>query len=104
MLINDWVQGELVRNALKQYQAPACERRSYALLNHVYDLHAELAKRGWIANDFYDGSMIYDFLRRQRHAVDFDTYLQGPFTIPHGPNVRLRPLHGPRGISTTRDH
>ena len=24
------------------------------LLNDVYDLHTELAKLGWIANDFYD--------------------------------------------------
>ena len=37
-------------------------------------------KRGWIANNFYDGSMIYDFQRRKLHAVDLDTYHRGLFT------------------------
>ena len=83
MLFYDWVEGELVRNALQQVKnLPVGE--IVDLLNDVYDLHAELAKRGWIANDFYDGSMIYDFYRRQVHAVDLDTYHLGPFTNAMG--------------------
>lgn len=79
MLFYDWVEGELVRNALRQVKSlPVGEILD--LLDDVYDLHVELAKRGWIANDFYDGSMIYDFHRRQLHAVDLDTYHLGPFT------------------------
>ena len=83
MLFFDWVEGELVRNALKQVKClPVGE--IVDLLNDVYDLHVELAKRGWIANDFYDGSMIYDFHRRKLHAVDLDTYHRGPFTNTMG--------------------
>ena len=79
VLFYDWVEGELVRNALQQVRRlPIGE--IVDLLNDVYDLHVALAKRGWIANDFYDGSMIYDFHRRQLHAVDLDTYHLGPFT------------------------
>ncbi len=79
MLFYDWVEGQLVRNALQQVRClPVGE--IVGLLNDVYDLHVELVKRGWIANDFYDGSMIYDFRRRQLHAVDLDTYHLGPAT------------------------
>ena len=79
MLFYDWVEGELVRNALQQVRSLPVEEILH-LLNEVYDLHVELIKRGWIANDFYDGSMIYDFQRRKLHAVDLDTYHLGPFT------------------------
>ena len=83
MLFYDWVEGELVRNALQQIKSlPVGE--IVDLLNNVYDLHVELAKRGWIANDFYDGSMIYDFHHRKVHAVDLDTYHRGPFTNDMG--------------------
>ncbi len=82
-LFYDWVEGELVRNALQQVKSlPVGE--IVDLLNDVYDLHVELAKRGWIANDFYDGSMIYDSHRRKVHAVDLDTYHMGPFTNDMG--------------------
>ena len=83
MLFYDWVEGELVRNALQQIKSlPVGE--IVDLLNNVYDLHVELAKSGWIANDFYDGSMIYDFDRHKVHAVDLDTYHIGPFTNDMG--------------------
>lgn len=83
MLFYNWVEGELVRNALQQVKClPVGE--IVDLLNGVFDLHVELARRGWIANDFYDGSMIYDFDRRKVHAVDLDTYHQGPFTNDMG--------------------
>ncbi len=78
MLFYDWVEGGLVRSALQKVRhLPVGELLN--LLSDVYDLHAELVKRGWIANDFYDGSMIYDFQRRKLHAVDLDTYHRGPF-------------------------
>ena len=83
MLFYDWVEGELVRNALQQVKClPVSE--IVDLLNDVYDLHVALAKLGWIANDFYDGSMIYDFARRKVHAVDLNTYHLGPFTNDMG--------------------
>ena len=78
MLFYDWVEGELVRNALPRVQSLPGPK-VVALLSEVYDLHVELVRRGWIANDFYDGSIIYDFLRRKLHAVDLDTYHRGPF-------------------------
>ena len=83
MLFYDWVEGELVRNALQQVRRLPVDE-ILDLLNDVYDLHVELVNLGWIANDFYDGSMIYDFDRRKVHAVDLDTYHRGPFTNDMG--------------------
>jgi serine/threonine-protein kinase len=45
----------------------------------VYELHRELAQRGWIAVDFYDGCMMYDFGRQVLRVVDLDNYHDGPF-------------------------
>ena len=79
MLFYDWVERELVRSALQQVIClPVGEILD--LLNNVYDLHVEFVKHGWIANDFYDGSIIYDFQRRHLYAVDLDTYHRSPFT------------------------
>ena len=79
MLFYYWAEGELVRNALQQVRRLPVDE-ILDLLNDVYDLHFKLVNLGWIANDFYDGSMIYDFDRRKVHAVDLDTYHLGPFT------------------------
>ena len=83
MLFYDWVEGQLVRNSLHKIKRLPV-RQILSLLNDIYDLHAELAKRGWIANDFYDGSMIYDFHRLKVHSIDLDTYRLGPFTNDMG--------------------
>ena len=78
MLFYEWVDGEMVRNSLQRVRSrPLSE--VVGLLSQVYDLHVELVGCGWIANDFYDGSMIYDFESREFHAVDLDTYHRGPF-------------------------
>ncbi len=50
-----------------------------AALDTVFRLHVKLAERGWIACDFYDGSLIYDFAGRRMHVVDLDSYRDGPF-------------------------
>ena len=54
------------------------------LVTEVYDLHRELAGLGWVANDFYDGAMIYDFRRRRVHVIDLDSYHMGSFTNSMG--------------------
>ena len=48
-------------------------------LDLVYELHHHLAELGWIAIDFYDGCLIYDFNYQELHIVDLDHYCEGPF-------------------------
>jgi serine/threonine protein kinase, bacterial len=50
-----------------------------AALDVVFSLHRDLVHRGWIASDFYDGSLIYDFSTHRIQVVDLDNYRRGPF-------------------------
>jgi len=89
MLVYDWADGELIRVDAQARNDPASSfQRFRALpvaeilrtLDTVYDLHSELAQAGWIAVDFYDGCLIYDFARRNLSVVDLDHYSASPFT------------------------
>jgi serine/threonine-protein kinase len=50
-----------------------------AALDQLFDLHAELAKAGWVTGDFYDGALLYDFARHQLTVMDLDGYRVGPY-------------------------
>lgn len=88
LLIYPWLDGELLgvpheqrddpRSAFQRFRSlpPAT---LHACLDAVYDLHDALARAGWIAADFYDGSLLYDFAAGRLWAVDLDMYRQGPF-------------------------
>ena len=85
MLVFEWVDGELLRGKRDDRQSAHQRFRRLpveeilAALDATFELHVQLADAGWIAVDFYDGSMIYDFGRRQLHIVDLDNYQRGPF-------------------------
>ena len=88
LLVYQWVNGELIRvDAAMRDDPRSTFQRFRRLPSHeiiraldlVYELHHELAQLGWIAVDFYDGCMIYDFDRRELHVVDLDHYCEGPF-------------------------
>ena len=83
MLIYDWVEGELVRSCLDRVRSLSVSEVGH-LVTEVYDLHRELASLGWIANDFYDGAMIYDFRSHNVHVIDLDSYHMGSFTNSMG--------------------
>lgn len=92
-LVYDWVDGENLRpeRALSPGEIhprarfcalPAAE--IIAALNVIYDVHIVIEKRGFIAEDFYDGCIIYDFDKKQIHLFDFDHYHLGPFINNRG--------------------
>lgn len=85
MLVYEWAEGELLR-ARAGAVATAHERfrglpveEILAALTSLYDLHARLAAAGYVAVDFYDGCLIYDFASRKVHVVDLDHYEPGAF-------------------------
>jgi serine/threonine protein kinase len=93
LLVYQWVDGELVRadrasrddprSVFQRFRAlPVAE--TAASLDRVFALHDALARLGWIAVDFYAGSLIYDFGRRQIHVMDLDLYRDAPFTNEMG--------------------
>lgn len=93
LLVYDWVDGELVGVPREARTDPASSFARFralepneqaAALDAVLRLHVKLAARGWIASDFYDGSLIYDFAHRRIHVVDLDSYSDAPFTNEMG--------------------
>ncbi len=93
MLVYEWVSGELVGVKRPRRADPASPfQRFRALplsellraLDVVFDFHQHAAGRGWVAADFYDGAMLYDFAARALHLVDVDNYRDRPFTNEMG--------------------
>jgi serine/threonine protein kinase, bacterial len=93
MLVYPWVDGELlgVKRASRDDPESTLQRfrrlpvpEIVRALDVVYGVHDALARSGWVAVDFYDGCMIYEFERRKLHLVDLDTYRQGPSTNDMG--------------------
>lgn len=54
-------------------------------IDAVFSAHVEVADKGYVAIDLYDGCLHYDFDRRRMRLVDLDEYRQGPLTVPAEP-------------------
>ena len=89
MLVSPWLDGELLgvprerrddpQSSFQRFRAlPTSEILS--CLNALFDLHIKLAQAGWIAGDFYDGSLLYDFASKRLWVIDLDSYRDAPFT------------------------
>ena len=93
MLVYEWVPGELIGVEWSRRADPASPfQRFRALpfsdlltgLNVVFDFHRSAAELGWVAVDFYDGAMIYDFTTKALRLIDLDNYRDQPFTNKMG--------------------
>lgn len=93
MLIYDWADGELLHAPAERRSDPATAFRRFrrlppdeiaAAIDAVIGAHVGLCGRGWVACDFYDGSLMYDFAARRTALFDLDSYSQGPFTNEMG--------------------
>lgn len=93
MLVYEWVDGDLIGvprqersnpdSAFFRFKLlPLCELGT--ALTSLFGVHAELCARGWIACDFYDGAMIYDFDRGRLSLIDLDMYRDAPFVNEMG--------------------
>ncbi|MBX3014232.1 MAG: hypothetical protein KF832_22105 [Caldilineaceae bacterium] len=87
LLVYAWVDGELVGVSSSQRENPTSPYQRFralpsaellTALDLIVDLHDYLAARGWVAVDFYDGCLLYDFGRQRLRIMDLDTYHQGP--------------------------
>ena len=93
LLVYEWIDGELIGVPRAQRADPASAYQRFRALpvptllhalDTIFDLHAKLAALGWIAVDFYDGCLLYDFQRHTLRIMDLDTYHQGPFVNEMG--------------------
>jgi len=93
LLCYEWFAGELVgvpRERRADPSSPYARFRALpaaqltAALATIYDVHAELARAGWIAVDFYDGCLMYDFATSDLRLIDLDMYRRGAFVNSMG--------------------
>ena len=80
-IVHPWRDGELLYEPLarERFRAlPLPER--LAAIEVILDAHVAVARAGFVAVDFYDGSLIYDFAARVIHLIDLDSY-RPPYTL-----------------------
>jgi hypothetical protein len=88
MLVYEWVLGELLGVERSRRADPAVPFQRFRTLplsdlitglDVVFDFHRSAAELGWVAVDFYDGAMIYDFATQVLRLIDLDHYRDQPF-------------------------
>jgi serine/threonine-protein kinase len=93
LLVYPWVDGELLGVPRDQRENPSSSFQRFRslpapticrCLDAIYNLHTALARAGWVAVDFYDGCLIYDFAAERIAVVDLDMYHAGPFQNERG--------------------
>lgn len=93
LLVYDWCDGELlgVPSAPRSDPASSHQRfralpvaRIVAGLDVIFELHTELTRAGWVAIDFYDGCLLYDFASSTLHVIDLDMYHRGALRNTRG--------------------
>lgn len=93
LLVYEWIDGELIGTPSARRADPDSPYQRFRVLpvagilpalDLIFDLHAYLAEKGWIASDFYDGCLLYDFSQQTLRIMDLDTYHQGSFTNTMG--------------------
>ncbi len=88
MLVYGWVEGEHLHAPRERREDPDTAWQRFLarptlerlpVVRTLIDLHVELAKKNWVAGDFYDGCLIYNFPSKSIHVFDLDSYHQGPY-------------------------
>ncbi|MDR1464200.1 MAG: hypothetical protein LBJ11_02710 [Oscillospiraceae bacterium] len=71
--------GRMYPQSHARFQALPAEKRLRAYRDILW-LHAHIAAQGYVAIDFYDGSIMYDFARDAVIVCDIDYYQKSPYT------------------------
>jgi serine/threonine protein kinase, bacterial len=93
-IVYEWAAGEVLNDPLVPGGRPRTHPRSsfarfrhlpaddiVSTLNVIIDAHVEVAERGFVAVDFYDGCLIYDFDTGTVRLCDLDQYRSGPYEL-----------------------
>jgi serine/threonine-protein kinase len=65
--------------------SPSCRHKQLSVerrldcLDDIFEFHEFVASRGYVAIDFYDGSILYDFSRHATKVCDIDFYQPAPY-------------------------
>ncbi|MGG4169346.1 phosphotransferase [Rossellomorea vietnamensis] len=80
--IFEWTDGECMGKMYplsreKFMQLPDSARVD--VFRDILDFHIHLAEQGYVAIDFYDGSILYDFSKKETLICDIDLYSKRPY-------------------------
>lgn len=75
--------GKMYPEARKKFLTLSLESRE-RVFDAVLDFHIHAAARGYVAVDFYDGSILYDFQKGETLICDIDFYQRAPFVNTMG--------------------
>ncbi|MCA0149597.1 phosphotransferase [Rossellomorea vietnamensis] len=83
----EWTDGECMgkmypRSREKFMQLP--DRTRIAVFRDILDFHIHAAEQGYVAIDFYDGSILYDFSKGETLICDIDLYAKRPYVNTMG--------------------
>ena len=93
MLVYPWVDGELLGVPRERRDDPQSSFQRFrhlpatsllACLDSLLGLHVKLSQAGWIAGDFYDGSLLYEFASKRLRVIDLDSYRDAPYSNTMG--------------------
>jgi serine/threonine-protein kinase len=114
-IVYPWRAGEVLNDPFAPGALPATDPKSAfarfralplselaAAIDAVFDAHVAVARAGFVAVDFYDGAVMYDFAARAIQLVDLDGY-RPPYTLDRerqfGSSRFMAPEEWQRGAS-----
>ncbi len=86
-VIFEWAEGECMGRQYplsreKFLQLPYSARLE--VFDDILSFHAHVSDSGYVAIDFYDGSIMYDFAAKKTYICDIDFYSKMPYTNSMG--------------------
>ncbi len=111
-LVYPWVDGEVLydpataRGSLARTDPASAHARFRAqpvdvildVIDELFDAHLPVSRAGFVAVDWYDGCLLYDFDHGEIRLIDLDEYRPGPFV------VSVPPLPGSRRFRPPEHH
>lgn len=80
VLVFDWFEGECLYS-----DSPFSRFRQLPIkfrldtLQRIFEFHLHVESNNYVAVDFYDGSILYDFNKNETKICDIDLYMEKPF-------------------------
>ncbi|MHC1694150.1 MAG: serine/threonine protein kinase [Eubacteriales bacterium] len=82
-LIFDWTDGKCMGHMYQQSRQPFMEmpiETKLKVFEDIVEFHIHVRQCGYVAIDFYDGSIMYDSKKDQTVICDIDFYAKRPYT------------------------
>lgn len=86
-VIFEWSDGECMGKMYPRSRErflQMSERTRLEVFDAILDFHIHVIKQGYVAIDFYDGSIMYDFRNQKTLICDIDYYAKMPYTNTMG--------------------